>query len=141
MKNIGIVALVTAIGLAVVASAVYAGRDRSILNPPPDAVTEALVRQLAMGRYELARRYFATGVKQQTLVEELRRGFEPLRQYTGKPDQVVTEIAIMTGDEARVLATLEGRQGTASMYVDLRIENREWKAVRWPLDVVGKAKP
>lgn len=140
MKDIGIVAFVIAIGLAAVAAAVYAGRDRSVLIAPPEAVAESFVRELAMARYELARRYLATGVKQHTSAEDLRRSFESLGQHTGKPDQIFTETAIMTDDEARVLATLEGRQATASMYVDLRIEKGEWKVAKWPLDVVGHMK-
>ena len=44
----------------------------------------------------------------------------------------------MDDTTARVLATLEGRHATASMYVDFRREHGQWKVAKWPLDVVGK---
>jgi Zn-dependent alcohol dehydrogenase len=138
MKDIGIVPLVVTIGLAVVASAVFAGGDRSILVAPAEAVAESFVRQLGMARYELARHFLASDVENRTSSEDLRGTFEPLRQHTGKPDQVETAIS-MTGDTtARVLVTLEGRRSTASMYIDLRREHGEWKVAKWPLDVVAR---
>jgi len=138
MKDIATLALVIAIGMAVVATAVFAGRDTSVFVPPPDAVAEAFVRELGMARYELARRFLTNDLEQQMSADDLRGGFEQLRQHTGKPDQVVTTPSMMTDDTARVLARLEGRQSTATMYVDLRREHGEWKVINWPLDVVAK---
>ena len=138
MRDIGIVALVVAIALGVVATAVFAGRDRSVFVAPPDAVAESFVRELGMARYELARHFLANEVEKQTAASELRAAFEPLRQHTGRPDQVETAISMMDDATARVLATLEGRQATASMYVDFRREHGQWKVAKWPLDVVAK---
>ena len=138
MRDIAIVTLVIAIGLAVVAMAVFAGGDRSVFVAPPDAVAESFVRELGMTRYELARHFLASDVEKQTAVSELRAAFEPLRRHTGRPDQVETQIAMMSDDRARVLATLQGRQATASMYVDLRREQGQWKVAKWPVDVVAK---
>lgn len=133
MKDMGLVALVTAAGLAFVAAAVFAGRDTSVLVPPPDAVAETFVRALAMERYELARQHLARGVERETSASELRAAFDPLRAHTGKPDQVTADTSSATGTHARVLATLEGRRGNAAMYVDLVRERGLWKVAAWRL--------
>lgn len=138
MRDIGIVAVIVLAGLAVVAAAVFAGGDRSVLVPPPDAVTEAFVRELAMERYEPAQRYLSSDVQRQISPSALAASFEPLRARTGRPDQVITREVFRRGDRARVFATLEGREATASMYVDLVRERRLWKIGGWPLDLVAR---
>lgn len=138
MKDVGYVAIVIAAGLAVVAVSVFAGHDRSVLVAPPDAVSEAFVRELGMARYELARNYLARDVKAKTFEADLRATFEPLRQQTGRPDQVETRTSSMNGDSARVLAVFEGRQSTAAMYVDLIREHGVWKVATWPLDIIRR---
>ena len=138
VKTLLSVVLVIAAALAVIAVSVFAGHDRSVLVAPPDAVSEGFVRQLAMDRYDLAHRFLARDLKAHASVSDLRRGFEPLRRATGKPDQVEATAPSISGERARVLVTLEGRQATASMYVDLIREQGVWKITTWPLDVVQK---
>ena len=138
MKTIGSILLVIALALGLIAISVFAGHDTSVLVAPPDAVAETFVRELGMARYELARNYLARNVKEHVSVEEMRANFEPLRQGTGKPDQVVTSISSRTDARARALATLEGRTATAAMYVDLIREAGVWKVATWPLDIVQR---
>lgn len=138
MKSIASILLVIAVALGVIAVSVFGGHDTSVLVAPPDAVAETFVRELGMARYELARNYLARNVKEHVSAEEMRANFEPLRQGTGKPDQVVTSISSRTAERARALATLEGRTATAAMYVDLIREAGVWKVAAWPLDIVQR---
>jgi len=138
MKDIALVAGVIVAGLAVVAASVFGGHDTSVLVSPPDAVTESFVRELGMARYGLARNYLARDVKRRTSEDDMRAGFETVQGGTGKPDQVITSPSSVEGDRARVLATLQGRQATAAMYVDLIRERGVWKVASWPVDVVQR---
>jgi hypothetical protein len=138
MKDAGLIALVTLAALGFVAAAVFGLEDRSVLSPPPDAVAESFVRELGMARYELAHHYLSKDVRQHVSASDLRASFQPLQAHTGPPDQVITHPSSENGNQARVLATLEGRRETASMYVDLVRERGLWKVATWPLDVVAK---
>jgi hypothetical protein len=138
MRDIGSVIAVIAAALAIVAVSVFGLHDTSVLVSPPDVVAETFVRELGMSRYELARHYLARDVKAHTSVDDMRSSFEPVRQATGRPDQVETAPPPDAGDRARVLATLEGRRSTAAMYVDLIREAGVWKVATWPLDIVQR---
>jgi hypothetical protein len=138
MKDVGLVALVVAVGLAVVAGAAFGLHDPSVLVAPPEAVSESFVRELAMQRYELAHHYLEKRLQRRTSAASLRASFEPLQGRTGRPDQVVTETVMADGDRARVLARVEGRRSTASMYVDLVREHGLWRIAVWPLDVIAR---
>jgi hypothetical protein len=138
MKAIGSILVVMAVALVVIALSVFAGHDTSVLVAPADAVAETFVRELGMARYGLARNYLARNVKEQVSAEQMRADVEPLRQGTGKPDQVVTSLSSRTDERARVLATIEGRTGNAALYVDLIREAGVWKVAAWPLDIVQR---
>ena len=138
MKDVGIVVFVALVGLVVVAIAVFAGGDRSVLVAPPDATAESFVRELGMERYDLAHRFLGSDLQKQVSPAKLRQAFEPLRAGIGRPDQVETTASWKNGHEARVLATYEGRRGSAALYVDLVREHGLWKIGRWPLDLVTR---
>ena len=138
MRDLASVLLVVLAGLALAAAAVFGGGDRSVLVPPPEAAAETFVRELAMARYTLAHQYLARDVQRRTAPSRIAEDFEPLRGQTGEPDQVVTREAFRGDEKARVLATLDGRRGRASLYVDLVREHGLWKVAAWPLDVVGR---
>lgn len=138
MRDLGVVGLVVALALGLVGLVVFAGGDRSVLVPPPEAAAETVVRALGMGRYELVAHYFAAGVQKRISPEDIEAAFEPVRARTGRPEQVITREAFRDGRHARVLATLQGRRGTAAMYVDLVREEGLWKVAVWPFDVVAR---
>ena len=96
VKDAALVILVTLGGLAVVAMAVFAGGDRSLLVAPPDATTESFVRELFLGQAHRC-------------LEAIR--FRDERRPTGGresiiPAALVVEIGvgppIRFGDEARI---------------------------------------
>ena len=130
--------LVAALGLAIVGTAVFGAGDRSMFVAPPDTVAEGFIRQLGMERYALAEKFLTTDLQSDLSPATLRETFEPLRAHIGRPDQVETKTSWVKRDEARVLATYEGRHGDAAMYVDLVREHGLWKVAHWPLDVVER---
>jgi hypothetical protein len=138
VKDAAIVLLVALVAMVVVATAVFAGGDRTVLVAPPDATAEGFVRQLGMKRYELAVHFLSDDLQRHASPTKLRETFEPLRVDIGKPDQVETKTSWTDGDHARVLATYEGRQGDAALYVDLVREHGLWKIATWPLEVVQR---
>jgi hypothetical protein len=126
-----IVQLVAALTLAmiVVAAWVFAAGDRRTLVPPPDAVAEGFLRQLAARRYDRVESYVSRTRRSAPAwsAATLRRRFEPLWRYTGQVNQVDAELVSIDGDRARAVASAQGDLAEARVLVELTREHGLWK--------------
>ncbi len=136
MRELGLVALVVAIALAVVAGAVFGIGDASVMVSPPEAVAEEFVRELATRRYDLARQRVAESARGRATEGALRQTFEPVRVHTGKINTVdATPSPSPFGDsgEALARADVHGDRGTASLTIALSREKGLWAVSDWTL--------
>jgi hypothetical protein len=123
-----IVQLLATIALAmlVIAVCVFAGGDRRTLVPPPDAIGEAFLRQLATRRYDRVEPYLSRA-RQEWSAAVFRRQFEPLWRYSGPVNQVDAELVSIAGDRARAIASAHGELGDVRVLIELTREAGLWK--------------
>jgi hypothetical protein len=126
--------LVVALGLSVVAGAVFGLGDRAVLVPPPEMVVEEFVRALSLKRWSPAREHLATDLVQHTgagalraFVDTLEARIGPVEEVKGKP--------FFGGDEAAEaeaeITTADGSRAT--LRLPLRREHGLWKIARLEL--------
>jgi hypothetical protein len=114
------------LALVVIAVWVFAAGDRQTMVPPPDAVGEGFLRQLATRRYDRVGSYLSHG-RQEWSAAELRRQFDPLWRYTGTVNQVDAELVSIDGERARAVAIAHGDLADARVLVELIRERGVWK--------------
>jgi hypothetical protein len=125
---------IMAAGLGIIAAGI-AGGDRGTLVPPPDAVAEAFARELAAGRYDLARSHLSDALKASTSSTALRLWFEPVRRRLGAANRVDAEIDWMQERTAAAQASLDAEHGTAVLPLRLVWEHGLWGIDDLPSDV------
>jgi hypothetical protein len=126
-------ALAVVIGaLALAGAAVFAGHDRSVLVPPPDAATESFTRQLTTRRYELALKMLSRGSAAAETPASLRARFGPLLQPAGEVNRVDAEVQWMAGERAAATAIVAGDSGQVRLGFALVREQGLWRVDTLP---------
>jgi hypothetical protein len=126
MKAIVQLLAATTLAMMVIAVWVFAAGDRQTMVPPPDAVGEGFLRQLATRRYDRVGSYLPDG-RQQRSAAALRRQFDSLWRYTGTVNQVDAELVSIDGEHARAVAIARGDLADARVLVELIRERGVWK--------------
>jgi hypothetical protein len=99
--------LAIALALLLIAGVVFGLNDSSVLVPPPEAVVEGFVRQLAADRYEMALPYLSRELRAQTIEATLRELTSQLKSRTGKILNVQGEPGRVDKDQSEAAALLE----------------------------------
>ena len=127
MKAIWAVLLVFAVTMGLLAGIVFGLGDKTIFVPPPEAVVEGFMRELATGRYERARAYLSREVAARTGSEKLRDLREKLRGRTGDILDVRGEPGWHTELRAEAYVRLKTKQaGEPSLRFTLSLEEGVW---------------
>jgi hypothetical protein len=125
---------VTAAALLLIAGVVFGLGDRATLVPPPEAVAEGLVRQLATHRYRQTTQYVAQAFRPANSDDAgttldprwLRAWFEPIERRIGQVRKVEGQQVSIGDDTAQALVQLEGERGHASAVLSLTRERGLW---------------
>jgi hypothetical protein len=125
---------IIAAGLGIIAAGI-AGGDRGTLVPPPDAVAEAFVRELAAGRYDLATNHLSDALRTSTSSKELLLWFDPVRRRLGAANGVDAAIDWMQQRAAAAQASIDAEHGTAVLPLRLAWEHGLWAIDELPADV------
>ena len=127
MKAVGTALVVMIVALVLAAAAVFAGHDRSLLVPPPDAVTESFTHQLATRRYELALKMASSNTGRTETTSSLRGRFVSLLQPAGEINRVDAEVRWIAGDRAATTAIVRGDAGQIRIEFGLVRERGLWR--------------
>jgi hypothetical protein len=125
MKTIAQLLAVLALAMAVVAAWVFGAGDRQTFVPPPDAVAEGFVRQLASRRYDRVDSYLSRSHR--ITAAELRWRCDPLWRYSGQVNHVDAELVARDAERARAVARVSGDVAEARFVVELTREHGLWK--------------
>jgi hypothetical protein len=126
MKELLRIVLVTVATLGLVGVAVGVGHDRMTLVSPPEAVAEQLARQLAGGRYDVARQHFEHDSP--ALRERVRSASDTLRARGGAISAVEGKAGSIDGDTATAAAVITtARAGDVVMHVALVRRAGSWR--------------
>ena len=132
MRDLLSIALVTAIGLGVVAAAVGPGDDRLLFVSPPEVVAEEFVRKLATGRYDRAVERLANTAGAEAAVTV--QG-EALRARAGDVTLVEGEAGRLAGDSATASTRIVTAQaGELEWTFSLVREDGVWRITEWRTD-------
>ena len=113
------------LALAIVAGSIAAG-DRQLFVPPPEAVAENFVRELVMGRYDLAAKYLRSDLRRSIGARGLRERFAPMRSTLGAINGVDAEPEFMSSDHAAAHASVDAQHGHASISLRFTREYGLW---------------
>ena len=127
MRELVSLAATAAALLAVIGVAVFAGGDRSVLVPVPEAVTEGFMREITMRRFDLAMHYLAKDRQRRETPQTLGALFAPLLEAAGEVNAVDGTPHWVQGDNAWAAATVEGDRGSPSCEFALVRESGLWK--------------
>jgi hypothetical protein len=121
-------------GLGVSGLAIGFG-DRQTMTPPPDAVLESFVRQLAEGRHDMAVKYLSVSLLTTTDAETLKTWFEPRRGQLGDLSGVDAEIDRMDRVRASARAIVDAEHASLVLKAPLVWEAGGWRVAALPEDV------
>jgi hypothetical protein len=123
--------------MAMLAGIVFCLGDTSVFVPPPEAVAEGFMREMATGRYERAREYLSKDLAARTGPDELKALAESLKGWTGEILDVRGEQGWSNGQRGEAYTKLKTRQaGEPSLRLALWREEGVW-AINglWSLEV------
>jgi hypothetical protein len=132
MRGVAAILAVMAVSLAVIAGAVFAGHDRSLLVSPPEVVAENFTRQITTGRFELALNLLSSGARATESAGSLKRRFAPLLRPAGAVNHVDAERLSLDAEQAGARATVRGDNGQAGLDYGLVRERGLWKIETLP---------
>jgi hypothetical protein len=128
MRELALIAAVTAAALAVVAASVGPGRDVLTFVSPPEVVAEEFVRSLATGRYDRAVRH----LDDPDGAEVLTAQGTSLRARAGHVNQVDGEEGSINGDRATASTRITTSDaGDLEWRFSLVRRDRTWKIRDW----------
>ena len=113
--------------LVVIGVGVFAGGDRGLFVPVPEAAAENFTREITSRRFDLALKHLATERRRVETPQTLANRFDPMLRAVGKVNSVDAEPASMAGDRATASATVEGDLGVRSFDVSFVREHGLWK--------------
>jgi hypothetical protein len=126
MKAIAALLGVTALSLAVVACAVLALGDRTVLVSPPDAVVEGFVRALQLRRFDQARSYLSRSATASS--PDLRTRIERFERTAGRIENVHGRLLAIGRETARAIVEVKTANGrTTDVAFPLVREHWEWR--------------
>lgn len=102
------------------------GRDDGVLVPPPEAVSENLVKAMTEHRYAQARQHVTKDLARTDpgSLAVIVRGIE---QVNGAVETVQGEDAVVSGEESTARVALEFERGRRDLHLPLRREKGLWK--------------
>jgi hypothetical protein len=126
MKDLLVVAAVTAGALGIVAGSVGAGHDTGTLVSPPEAVVEQFVRKLAAARYDVALAHLDN--RSPAMRDRIRTTSDALRARAGAIGQVEGKRGAIDGDSATATAIVTTeRAGEITMEFRLIRHAGSWR--------------
>lgn len=131
MKEIAISVATVAAALLLVAAAVFGARDTALFVPPPDAVAENFARELAAGRYELARRHLSSSRRREQGADDLESRFAPWKARIGKVDSVEAKELSRASDRAAAICEVRGDPSSVTLALQLVREQGLWRVDGW----------
>ncbi len=131
MKEIAVGLATIAAALLLVAAAVFGARDSALFVPPPEAVAENFARELAAGRFELARRHLSSARRREQGAEDLESRFGPWKARIGKVDSVEANELSRASDRAAAICEVRGDPASVTLTLELVREQGLWKVDRW----------
>jgi hypothetical protein len=130
LKDLLVVAGVTAAALVLVGASVGLGHDTTILVSPQEAVAEQFVRKLAARRYDVAMAHLEQ--RGPAVLERVRSTGNALRGRAGAINQVEGEPGAMSGDTAVASAVVTTeRAGKIRMTFELVRRAGVWRISNW----------
>ena len=130
MKDLLVVAAVTAAALIVVGAGVGLWHDTTILVSPPEAVAEQFVRKLATGRYAVAMEHLDQ--RGPAVLERVRSAGSALRARAGAINQVEGEPGAMGAyNAAAAVVVTTGRAGMIRITFELVRRMGVWRITGW----------
>jgi hypothetical protein len=126
------VAGATAAALVALAISSLVLGDESWLVPPPEAVAEGFVRQLATHRFRQTQHFLGQDARATLDPDRLSRWFDELERATGPIHAVDTESASRSGDAASAKVVVVGTLRSSALLIQLRRERGLWKVVVLP---------
>lgn len=127
MKAIWGVLLVCAATLALLAGVVFGLGDSSVFVPPPEAVVEGFMRELATKRYERALPYLTEDLAARTDADALKSLTARLKSRTGDILDVRGEPGWIDGDRAEASVTLKTKHaGQPALRFTLTRQEGAW---------------
>lgn len=127
MRETASILAVLAAALGVIGVAVFAGGDRSLFVPVPEATAENFTREITTRRFDLALKYLATDRQRAETPQTIANRFDPMLRAVGEVNRVDAEAHWMTGERASASATVEGDLGVRSFDLSFVREHGLWK--------------
>ena len=125
-----------ALALALCAAAVGGLGDRGVLVPPPETVVEEFVGEIALERWEPARRHLVEAAARRMEPDSLRAFLTALEQRAGRVEDVRGTPSFATAAAAQAVAEITTVSGARyRLRLPLEWEHGLWKISR--LDVGG----
>ena len=129
MRELALIAAVTAAALAAVAAGVGPGGDTRTFVSPPEVVAEEFVRSLATGRYDRAVRHLDAPDGAEAVVTAHGRS---LRKRAGDVNQVEGEEGVIDGDTATASTRITtSHAGDLEWRFSLVRREGTWKITDW----------
>jgi hypothetical protein len=128
VKRILLVAIALATSLALTGAVVLRGGDRATLVPPPDAVAEQFVRQLAAHRFDRAVPFLSSHVRREIDARDLAAITSLFEAQNG----AITFVEGQERSRTRIQAVAEvhtktDRRQSPALEFELMSEHGEWK--------------
>ena len=132
MRELILAAITVAAGLALNAAVVFLGGDRATLVPPPDAVAEVFVRQLATHRFDRALPHLSRRLRQELDRDRLSSLVAALEAQSGSITFAEGAERSRTREHASaVVHTKTDRRQTPTFEFELISQRGEWKISAW----------
>ena len=127
MKRFFMVIGLVAIALGLLAVDVFGLGDRTVLTPPPEAVTEGFLREMTMKRYEPATAYLSSNLSRELPEARLEEIGRDLEARAGRISDVRAETLSMSGNYAEAVGLLKSdRAGELRFTIRLKWEEGQW---------------
>lgn len=127
MRELAALVGVVAASLLLIGVAVFAGGDRQLFVPVPEAQAEGFMREVATRRFDLAMKYLSADKRRTETPHALAAQFATLLEGTGEVNMVNGEPGWISGDRAAAKATVVGDDGSVLSEFSLVREDGLWK--------------